>query len=268
VYIYYITDARTDAVLAQPRSLVYVNAGAEVTFVESYHTIGQTESITNQVMEVVVEQDANVSFYKLQNDKPQASQVSTTHIRQIGRSVVNTVTVSLDGGIVRNNLHAILEAPHAEAHLYGLYFPAGNTHIDNHTVVDNTVPDCLSNELYKGVLDGSSTGVFNGKIFVRKDAQKTNAFQSNKNILLSDAASVNTKPQLEILADDVKCSHGCTIGSLDEEGLFYLQSRGIPYNSAVALLLQGFAVDILEKISIEPLRQHIESIIINRLGNR
>ncbi|MET0244367.1 MAG: Fe-S cluster assembly protein SufD [Flavitalea sp.] len=265
VYIYNISDTRVAPVLAQPRSLFYVAEAAQVQFVETYRTVGASESMTNQVTEIIVEKDAIVEYYKLQNDEAHANQVSTTHIKQIGKSVVHTVTVSLNGGIVRNNLNAVLGANYAEAHLYGLYFQHGQSHIDNHTIVDNVMPDCLSNELYKGILDNQSTGVFNGKIFVRKDAQKTNAFQSNKNVLLSENANVNTKPQLEIFADDVKCSHGCTIGSLDEEALFYLQARGVPHNQAMALLLQGFALDILEKIKPAAIRSYVEDLITQRL---
>ncbi len=265
VYIYNISDAREAAVLSQPRSLVFVSEGAQVQMAETYITLGDSESMTNQVMEIVVDKDALFDYYKLQNDRSHASQVSTTHIRQIGKSVTHCVTISLNGDIVRNNLHTVLEARYSEANLYGLYYQSGSTHVDNHTIVDNVQPDCLSNELYKGILDNQSTGVFNGKIYVQKDAQKTNAFQSNKNVLLSENANVNTKPQLEIFADDVKCSHGCTIGSLDEEGLFYLQSRGIPKNQAMALLLQGFAVDILDKIKPAPLRAYVEEIITERL---
>jgi len=265
VYIYNITDARIAPVLSQPRSLIYVGQASQVQFVETYLTLGTSESMTNEVMEIIVEKDAILEYYKIQNDQNHASQVSTTHIRQIGKSVVHTVTVSLNGGIVRNNLHAILEANNAEAHLYGLYFQRGQSHIDNHTIVDNVMPDCQSNELYKGILDNQSTGVFNGKIYVQKDAQKTNAFQSNKNVLLSETANINTKPQLEIFADDVKCSHGCTVGSLDEDGLFYLQSRGVPKNQAMALLLQGFALDILEKIKPAPIRAYVEDLIAQRL---
>ncbi|MET0635682.1 MAG: Fe-S cluster assembly protein SufD [Chitinophagaceae bacterium] len=266
VYIYNITDSRSEAVLSQPRSLVYVAEHAELEIVETYHTLGASDSITNQVMEIVVEQDAHFFYYKIQQDTTHASQVSTTHIRQVGKSFSQAVTISLNGNLVRNNLHAILEAPFAEAHLYGLYLQRGNSHIDNHTLVDHAVPNCESNELYKGVLDDNSTGVFNGKVMVRKDAQKTNAFQSNKNILLSDTASVNTKPQLEIYADDVKCSHGCTIGSLDPEGLFYLQSRGIPHQAAMALLLQGFAMDVLSQIKPAAIRAYVEELIIQRLS--
>jgi Fe-S cluster assembly protein SufD len=265
IYIYNVSDTRLAPVLSLPRTLVYVGEAAQVQLVETYNTLGSNDSMTNQVMEVVVEENANFEYYKIQNDELNASQVSTTHIRQVGKSVVHTVTISLNGAIVRNNLHAILEARFAEAHLYGLYFQRGQSHIDNHTIVDNVMPDCLSNELYKGILDHNSTGVFNGKIFVRKDAQKTNAFQSNKNVLLSENANINTKPQLEIFADDVKCSHGCTIGSLDEEGLFYLQSRGVPKDQAMALLLQGFAVDILEKIKPVAIRAYVDDLISQRL---
>ena len=144
-------------------------------------------------------------------------------------------------------------------------FSRGQSHIDNHTVVDNVKPNCFSNQLYKGIMDGSSTGVFNGKIFVQPDAQKTNAYQSNKNILLSDMASINTKPQLEILADDVKCSHGCTIGHLDDEGLFYLQSRGITEKNAKSLLLHAFADDILDKINLPDIRDYVDKLISQRL---
>ncbi|HEU4632817.1 MAG TPA: Fe-S cluster assembly protein SufD, partial [Flavisolibacter sp.] len=246
LYIYHITDARSENILSQPRSLVYVGENAQVQLVETYATLGNSDSFTNQVMEIVIEKDAMVEYYKIQNDAVHSNQVSTTHFRQVGKSVVNAVTISLNGGIVRNNLNVALEADYNEAHFYGLYFLRGNTHVDNHTVVDNVKPNCLSNELYKGIIDDNATAVFNGKIFVEKDAQKTNAFQSNKNILLSDNATVNTKPQLEIFADDVKCSHGCTVGQLDEEALFYLRSRGISEKAAKSLLVHAFAIDILE----------------------
>lgn len=265
VYIYNITDARSANVLAQPRSLIYVGENAQVQFVETSVTIGVSQSFTNGVMEIVVEKDALLEFYKIQNDAEHTSQVSTTHIRQVGKSYIHTVTISLNGNIVRNNLNIVMEAEHAEAHLYGLYFLNGNTHVDNHTVVDNVKPNCFSNELYKGIMNGNTTGVFNGKIFVQPQAQKTNAYQSNKNILLSDTASVNTKPQLEIFADDVKCSHGCTIGQLDEEGMFYLRSRGIGEDMARALLVHAFAIDILEHIKPTAIRSYVDQLISERL---
>lgn len=265
VHIYHITDSRTANILAQPRSLIYVCERAQVMFAETYITVGKSESFTNQVAEVIVEKEANVEYYKIQSDTAQANQVSTTHFRQIGKSIVHTVTVSLSGGMVRNNLSIALEAERSEASLHGLYFLKGNSHCDNHTVVDNVTPNCLSNELYKGVIDDSATAVFNGKIFVRQPAQKTNAYQSNKNLLLSPDASVNTKPQLEIFADDVKCSHGCTVGQLDEDSMFYLRSRGISEPVAKSLLIHAFAKDILEHIKPEALRNYIDQLISERL---
>jgi Fe-S cluster assembly protein SufD len=265
VYIYNISDARSANILAQPRSLFYLSQNAQVIITETYATVGSQDSFTNQVTEVVVEQDAILEYYKIQNDVAQSSQVNTTHIRQVGKSLVNTVTISLEGGIVRNNLNIALEAEHSESHFYGLYFLKGDTLVDNHTVVDNVKPHCESNELYKGVVDDNATAVFNGKIFVQKDAQKTNAFQSNKNILLSDNATVNTKPQLEIFADDVKCSHGCTVGQLDEEAFFYLRSRGISEKRAKSLLIHAFAIDILDHIKPEAIRNYVHKLISNRL---
>lgn len=265
VYVYHITDARAANSLSLPRSLVYVSQAAELQWIETFHTLGTQESFTNQVVEVVAEKDARFFCYKIQHDAPHANLVSTTHIRQIGQCYTYAVTISLDGHIVRNNTHVVMEAAHSEAHLYGLYFLNGNTLVDNHTIVDNASPHCYSSELYKGVVGDNATGIFNGKIFVRQDAQKINAYQSNKNILLSDTASVNTKPQLEIFADDVKCSHGCTIGRLDEEGLFYLQSRGIPEKLAQSLLLHGFTSDILEKINLDVIRNYADQLISQRL---
>ena len=265
VYIYNITDARSANILSQPRSLVYVGENAQIEIAETYVTVGLSESFTNQVMEFVVEKDAIVGYYKIQNDLASSNQVSTTHFRQMGKSVVTAVTISLNGGIVRNNLNMAMEAEYSEANLYGLYFLRGNTHVDNHTIVDNTKPHLLSNELYKGIVDDNATAIFNGKIFVQPDAQKINAFQSNKNILLSDNATVNTKPQLEIYADDVKCSHGCTVGQLDEEALFYLRSRGVSEKAAKSLLVHAFAIDILEHIKPEAIRTYVDQLISERL---
>ena len=265
IYIYHITDARSVNILSQPRCLMHVNELAQVQVVENYVTLGTNESFTNQVLEIIVENEARLEYYKIQNDGSNTSQVSTTHIRQVGKSFIHAVTISLNGALVRNNMNVVLDAKNCEAHLYGLYFQSGHSHIDNHTIVDNIKPNCLSNELYKGILNDHATGVFNGKIFVRQLAQKTNAYQSNKNILLSDNSSVNTKPQLEIFADDVKCTHGCTVGRLNEEGLFYLQSRGISEKTARNLLLSAYASDILEQVKPESLRGYVEKLINQRL---
>lgn len=265
IYIYNITDARQASILAQPRTLVFVSERAQVQFIETFNTLGAQESFTNRVIEIVVDKDAFTEYYKIQTDASHATQVATTHIQQIGKSYTHTVTISLNEGVVRNNLNIVLDEPHCEAHLYGFYLQRGDSHIDNHTIVDHAKPNCESNELYKGIMDDQSTGVFNGKIYVKPDAQKTNAYQSNKNVLLSKDASVNTKPQLEIFADDVKCSHGCTIGRLDDESLFYLRSRGITESTARSLLLHGFAVDILEQIKPAPVREYVDKLISERL---
>jgi Fe-S cluster assembly protein SufD len=266
VYIYYLSDARENNLLAQPRSLIFVDESARLQITETYSTLGSLEGFTNGVMEIVVNSNAIVEYYKIQNDVNNASQVSTTHIRQVGKSYVHAVTISLAGGMIRNNTNLLMEAEGNEAHLYGLYLLKGSTHVDNHTLVDNIKPNCFSNEFYKGILDESATGVFSGKIYVRPDAQKTNAYQSNKNILLSDDASINTKPQLEIFADDVKCSHGCTVGQLDEEALFYLRTRGISKEHAQSMLLTAFAEDIVEQLKLEPLRNYVAELITKRLS--
>jgi Fe-S cluster assembly protein SufD len=256
VYLYHIADARENHTLAQPRSLVFVDKSAKLQVVETYATLGSMDSFTNEVVEIVVDTNAIVEYYKIQNDKVTASQVGTTHIRQIGKSYVHAFAVSLNGGMIRNNTDIIMEAAGNEAHMYGLYLLNGRTHVDNHTLVDNTKPNCFSNEFYKGIIDDYATGVFSGKIFVRPDAQKTNAYH----------ATVNTKPQLEIFADDVKCSHGCTVGQLDEEALFYLRTRGIGREHAQSMLLQAFAADIVEQVKIEALRNHVENLITQRLS--
>ncbi len=265
VYIYHITDTRVDSLFVQPGSLFYLDENTTVEIVETYANFGSQESFTNEIIEIILQKDARLQYYKIQNEASHCHHVGTTHIHHAGKCFSNSITISLNGGTIRNNLNVILDAEYNEAHLYGLYIANGQTHIDNHTIVDNVKPNCYSNEFYKGIMNDKSTGVFNGKIFVRKDAQKTNAYQSNKNILLSDLASINTKPQLEIFADDVKCSHGCTIGRLDDEAMFYLRTRGIDEKKAQALLLHAFAMDILEQVKPTALRAYIEEIINQRL---
>lgn len=266
VMLYFITDTRKGNVGVQPRSLIVMGQSAQATFVDKMDTIGDNASFTNAVTEIVVAPNARMNHYKVQNDKPNASYVGTTQVQQASDSCYTNTTVSLSGGIVRNNLNIALDGSNVESNMFGLYMITGNTHVDNHSIADHLKPHSVSNELYKGVMDGSSTGVFNGKIFVRQDAQKTNAYQQNRNILLSDNSSINTKPQLEIWADDVKCSHGATTGNLDEEALFYLRSRGIAENEARALLIHAFGNEIIDKISLEPLRVYLEQVVMERLG--
>lgn len=266
VAIYHITDASAGFMFSQPRILVNVEQAAEVTILETYTKIGNEDSLTNEVIEICAAQDAIVNYIKIQDEGKGTHHAGTTHIRQLAKCVTHAVTLTLSGNIVRNNLNMVMEAANSESHMYGLYLLHGETLADNHTIVDNQQPNCLSNELYKGIMDEKSTGVFNGKIFVRQDAQKTNAYQSNKNILIGDSASANTKPQLEIFADDVKCSHGCTVGKLDQDAMFYLKARGISEENARALLLHAFAVDILDQIKDEEIRAYADQLISARLS--
>ena len=265
VVLHYINVVKDGQVHNHPRNLVLAGENSHATIIESFSNLGELESFTNSVTEVVCSQSARVEYYKLQNNEDNAYHVGTTHVRQAKNSYFAAYTFTTNGAIIRNNLNIDLADEGCETHMYGLYLLNGKTHVDNHTAVDHQKPNSFSNELYKGILEDRSRGVFNGKIFVRQDAQKTNAFQSNKNILLSDQATVNTKPQLEIWADDVKCSHGCTTGQLDEEALFYLQSRGLGKDNARALLLYAFAIEVLENVKLEPVRKYLEDLISERL---
>ncbi|MBL7992972.1 MAG: Fe-S cluster assembly protein SufD [Candidatus Kapabacteria bacterium] len=266
-HLLFVNDSRSQSTFAPARNLVVVGTNAEATIVESAHTLvsGENYGFTNVVSEVVLADNARLHHYKVQQDVEQSYFVGALHAEQEATSVLNTVVITLSGGIVRNNLSAVLAGKGADTHFYGLYLVNGKTLVDNHTLADHAVAHCTSNELYKGIMDDRSTGVFNGKIMVRPDAQKTLAYQSNRNILMSPNATVNTKPQLEIFADDVKCSHGCTSGQLDDESVFYLRARGLDKEQARALLLYAFAGEITEKIHLEPLRERLESIIAERL---
>ena len=265
VVIYNFTDSRHGNILAQPRNLIILEENAQAAIVETFHTVGTNTSFINSISELVLKQDAVLDYYKIQDDTENSYHVGSTEILHEAKSTSSSTTVTLGGAITRNNLNITLNAEYCEAHMNGLYMLRGDQHVDNHTIADHAKANCYSNELYKGIMDDSSTGVFNGKIFVKPDAQKTNAFQSNKNVLLSREASVNTKPQLEIFADDVKCSHGATTGQLDEESLFYLRSRGIGEAQAKRLLLHAFANDVLERIKIEPLKAILSAKMEKRL---
>lgn len=266
ILIHFFADADQTDVFVQPRVMLLAEANAQVSLLETFHTTGKNVSFTNAVTEIILHTDAIVDYYKLQDDVASSIHVGNTIVTLEGKSTFNSATITLSGAMVRNNLNVILRAEYSEAHFYGLYFTADRQVVDNHTMVDHAVPNCESNELYKGILDDYSTGVFNGKIFVKQDAQKTNAFQSNKNILLTRDATMNTKPQLEIFADDVKCSHGATIGQLEEEPLFYLRSRGIGEDSARALLLVAFAQDIIDHIKVDALKEYLSQAIEQRLS--
>ncbi len=243
------------------RNLILVGKHAQVSFIHQFEGKENDGAFTNALMELVVEEEANASYYLIENEGEQTSHINTTQVVQKRSSTCSVVTVTKTGKLVRNNLNFSITDQGCESNLYGIYFTSDQQHIDNHTYADHQMPNCNSNELYKGVMADRSTGVFNGKIMVHRDAQQTNAFQSNQNILLSDRASVNTKPELEIYADDVKCSHGCTIGQLDEEALFYLQSRGLGKQEASHLLVRAFASEVLELIEVPELRSDIERFV-------
>jgi len=266
IIVRFITDARTVNAASQPRNLIVVGKNAEVKIAESFRTIGDNGSFTNVVTEIVVEENANVQYYKVQNESDKAYHIGTTQVSQKSNSHFYAVTVTVNGGFVRNNLNIVLDGQNCEAFMYGLYFPNGKQHIDNHTLVDHAKPNSYSNELYKGILKDKSTGVFNGKIFVRDHATKTNAYQSCRNIMLSDDASMNTKPQLEIYNDDVKCSHGTTTGKFNEEALFYMRSRGIPKDEAMTLLMYAFCEDVISQIKIDSIKGYLEGMIAEKLG--
>jgi len=265
IVIYNIHNSSAGEVKSCTRNLIVVGKNSEATVIEKFDSFGTHPNFSNIVTEATVAENAGLNLYSVQADHGNRYQFGQTTIWQASRSRVNTYTFTLDGKFVRNNLQLQLDGEGCESHMYGLYLLHGETIADNHTVVDHRKPNSFSNELYKGVLEGNAKGIFNGKIFVRPQAQKTNAFQSNRNILLSDKATINTKPQLEIWADDVKCSHGCTTGQLDEEALFYLRSRGIEKNTARAMMLYAFAAEVLENIPNEKLKSFIDAMIGERL---
>ena len=265
IILRFITDARTANAGSQPRNLVVVGKNSQVKIAEAYRTVGEEAAFVNTVTEIVVAESAMVDYYKVQNESDKSYHIGTTQVYQKSNSYFYAATVTINGGFVRNNLNIVLDGEHVESHMYGLYVPNGKQHVDNHTLVDHQKPNCQSNELYKGVLMDKSTGVFNGKIFVRQDAQKTNAYQNCRNVVTSDDAIMNTKPQLEIWADDVKCSHGTTTGKLDDEAIFYMQSRGIPKKEAIRLQLLAFAQDVVTQIKIDSIREYIEEQILYKL---
>jgi len=262
--IHYVST-NSEIAFVQPRGLINVAENAEINIIETYSS-KTASALNNQVVEVYAEDSARLNYVKIQDEGLNDSRLDHTFIQQKQHSLVNVYTLTFSGKTIRNNLQINLVDENCESHMYGLYLAKGKTHIDNHTTVDHLKANCYSNELYKGVMDEQSTGVFNGKIFVRPDAQKTNAFQSNKNILLTDDATINTKPQLEIWADDVKCSHGCTNGQLDEEQLFYLRSRGLAESQAKNILLHAFAADVISTLKNDTLVEYLDQKIIESLS--
>jgi Fe-S cluster assembly protein SufD len=251
--------------LHTPRNLIVAGKESRLSIVETHHSLGSGSHLTDVVTEIVVGPGATIEHDKFQNEHSRSFHVGMTHIRQEAGSAVTSNAVTLGGAIVRNNVAVVLAGERCEATLNGLSLGTGTQLIDNHTVIDHAMPNCVSHELYKAIQDGKSRGVFNGKIFVRKDAQKTDAKQTNKTLLLSDSATMDTKPQLEIFADDVKCTHGATVGQLEENQLFYLRSRGIGLDDARDILTFAFASDVIQRVHVEPLREQLDAMLHARL---
>ncbi len=263
--LHIINLTTTSGAFFNPRHLFVVDDESSLTVIETHAAIGEVGHFTNSVVESFVGKRGTLDFYRLQHD-PGMSGVTNCFVYQEESSNASCTTVTLSGGTIRNNINVLPDAPFCESHLLGLFIANDNMHIDSHTLVDHAKPDCFSNELYKGILSGRSTGVFNGKVLVRPDAQRTNAYQSNKSIILGDSASMNAKPELEIYADDVKCSHGATTGRLDAEALFYLRSRGLSERRARTILLLAFARDVLENVGSQPLRDSLDEMVATQLS--
>lgn len=246
-----------------PHVIVIAEAGSKAVLIEKYDSGGK--SFTNAAIQVFVEDNANLTHYRVQKESAEAFHIGTTEVTLGRGSRYDSTNINLGGAIARHDVHVKFTAEGAECFVDGLYMLGGTQHADTHSTIDHTVPNCISHQTYKGILDGKSRGVFNGKVFVRENANGTDAQQSNKNLLLSNDARVDTKPQLEIFNDDVKCAHGATVGQLEDEELFYLLSRGISRDLARNLLTYGFAEEIINKIGIETIKKDLDRAVLNRL---
>ncbi|MFT6166507.1 MAG: Fe-S cluster assembly protein SufD [Vicingaceae bacterium] len=259
---YYILNFVDDSnIMSNPRNFIFVEQGANAKVVLKTVNTANSGSFTNMVSEIFVEKNAHFEMNKIQDEAEDSFQIATEQVVQADDSTFKINTFTLNGAIVRNNLNIDSLGKNTMTYLNGLYPLKGKQHVDNHTYLLHREPNGESHELYKGIMGDSSTGVFNGKVFVHREAQKTNAFQSNANIVMTDTATINSKPELEIYADDVKCSHGSTTGQLDEEALFYLRARGLSKESARAVLVNAFASDVIDQIGVEAVKEEIEKYI-------
>ena len=266
IQIIHLTTGSEAETMLQPRNLIVIGKNSQVQIIERHQSLTSNAVLTNAVTEIFANKDSNVDYYKIQNDEVTASLVDNTFIEQQSKSVVSVHTFSFGGNITRNNLNFYQKGERIESILKGITIIEGKQHVDHHTLVHHIEPNCESHQDYKGIYNDRSTGVFNGKVIVEKEAQKTNAYQQNNNVLISDRATINAKPQLEIFADDVKCSHGCTIGQLDDNALFYMQQRGIPKKEGEALLMFAFANTVLESVKIPEVKQRIAKLIAEKLS--
>jgi Fe-S cluster assembly protein SufD len=264
LYLISLSSCGGEACVLHPHNLIVAEEASQLRLVEYYAGLGEGVSFTNAVTEVAAGPNAVVDHYKVQREGLEAFHIATSYVELARGTNFSSHLVSLGGGLVRNEIHARLGAEGGCCTLNGLYLATGKQHVDNHTEIDHALPNCQSHELYKGILDEQAHGVFNGKIFVRQDAQKTDAKQTNQTLLLSDSAVIDTKPQLEIFADDVKCTHGATVGQLSDEAIFYLRSRGIGLAEARSLLTFAFANDIVRRIGVEPIRAQLQDVLLVR----
>jgi Fe-S cluster assembly protein SufD len=265
IHVLFVSTGDSDETLVQPRNLIVVEKNSQVTIIESYVSLTETRHLTNAVTEIVAHENCAIEHYKVGQESLKAFHIGGLYVQQKANSRFTSHNITLGGALVRNNIQESLGAEGGECVLNGLYLATGRQHVDNHTDIDHAQPHCTSREFYKGVLDGRAHAVFNGRIIVRQDAQHTDAQQENKNLLLSRGAEVDTKPQLEIYADDVKCAHGATVGQLDENAIYYLRSRGISEEDARSVLTYAFADDVLRRIGIHPIRTYVEEKLATRL---
>ena len=265
IHLFYISENQDENVFYTTRNLLIVEEGVKVEVIESHHNFDETYTFTNSVTEIFVGKNAKADWHKLQNDSQTTYLVDSTFAKQERDSLATVNTFAFGGKLVRNNLDFIHTGENINSFMNGITIIGNEQLVDHHTAVHHNEPNCESYQNYKGVFKDKAHGVFNGKVFVNKIAQKTNAYQQNNNILLSEGATIDTKPQLEIFADDVKCSHGCTVGQLNDEALFYLRARGISKKEAQALLLYAFANDAMENIDIEPLKLKVAKLLAEKL---
>ncbi len=263
--VLYLNGYSEENLLIAPRNLIVVGRNSRTSIVFNYYGNPKASYFTDAITELYLEEDSSVDIYKIQRESLSSYHIEKFQAIQKDRSVLNHYNLNFGGRLTRNDINSKLDGENIETHYYGLYLGKENQHIDNHTFVDHAKPNSMSNELYKGILDDKARGVFNGKIIVRRDAQKTNAYQQNKNVLLSGEARIDSKPQLEIFADDVKCTHGATVGHLDEEAEFYIRSRGVPEELAKSILIRAFAADVCDEIKIVELKEQINHLIFEEL---
>ena len=265
IHLLFISTGSENPTISHPRNLIVVEANAQASVIESYVSLKDRVHLTNAVTEIVLGENSVLDHIKIQRESGNAFHIGTTHVRENRGCNFTSHNITLGARLARNDITTVLDGEGVESTLNGLYLGSGQQHIDNHTLIEHAQPNCSSHELYKGILNDRAKGVFRGKILVHQAAQKTDAYQSNQNLLLSEEAEATSKPQLEIYADDVKCSHGSTTGQLDADAIFYLRSRGIDKENAIRLLTRSFAGEVIERIKIEPVRTQLDRFVFEKL---